>query len=227
VRSTPEKPLPTPPQSTGVAALDVLLDRMHKDVPQPAHAMAYAALRKLVDYQDAAYGVEYLDELARAAAVDRAASGKTHDFEFTVRAAKYIAQAFAYDDPIRVADLKTRATRFARVRADIGAKPGAIMRVSEFMHPRAEEFCATMPAALGRWVLARPRLFGLLDKLVNRGRRVRTADIFGFTLHTAMVPRCVAALAPQPAASPAGMRASRGVARGRSSRGCAQLRAGV
>lgn len=191
VRSTPEKPLPAPPRSTGFAELDALLDRLRSELPPPAHAMAYAGLRKLVDYQDAAYGGEYLDELARAAVMDRAAGGDAHDFELTVRAAKYIAQAFAYDDPIRVADLKTRATRFARVRADIGAKPDAIMRVSEFMHPRAEEVCATMPARLGQWVMARPRMFKLLDRLVNRGRRVHTADILGFTQLW-----CVAALRP-------------------------------
>lgn len=191
VRAGPEKQLPAAPNSNAAAALDTLLVRLRSEVPPPAQAMAYAGLRKLVDYQDAAYGVEYLDELARATAADRAAGGEARDFELTVRAAKYIAQAFAYDDPIRVADLKTRATRFERVRADIGATPDAIMRVSEFMHPRAEEVCATMPAALGRWVTAHPPLFRLLDKLVNRGRRVHSSGIFGFTQLW-----CVAALRP-------------------------------
>jgi indolepyruvate ferredoxin oxidoreductase, beta subunit len=191
VRAGPEKLLPPAPRSNAIAALDALLSRLRSEVPPPAQQMAYAALCKLVDYQDAAYCAEYLDELARATAADRAGGGEARDFELTALAAKYVAQAFAYDDPIRVADLKTRATRFARVRADIGAAPDAIMRVSEFMHPRAEEVCATMPAALGRWIKARALLFGLLDKLVNRGRRVQTANIFGFTQLW-----CVAALRP-------------------------------
>jgi indolepyruvate ferredoxin oxidoreductase, beta subunit len=191
VRAAREKLLPAAPRSDPVAALDALLGRLRSEVPAPAQATAYAALRKLVDYQDAAYCLEYLDELARAAAADRAAGGEARGFELTVLAAKYIAQAFAYDDPIRVADLKTRASRFARVRADIGATPDAIMRVSEFMHPRAEEVCATMPSALGSWLTARPRVYRLLDKLVNRGRRVQSSDIFGFTQLW-----CVSALRP-------------------------------
>jgi indolepyruvate ferredoxin oxidoreductase beta subunit len=186
-----QKSLPAAPQATGVAALDALLDRLRNETPPPARAMAYAGLSKLVDYQDAAYGGEYLDELARVFAADRAAGGEAKGFEVSVRAAKYLAQAFAYDDPIGVADLKTRASRFARVRADIGAAPDAIMGVSEFMHPRAEEVCATMPVALGRWIIGQPSLFALLDKLVNRGRRVRTAGIIGFTQLY-----CVAALRP-------------------------------
>ena len=48
---------------------------------------------------------------------------------------------------IRVADLKTRAGRSERIAAEMGAKPGTVMQLTEFMHPRAEEIAALTPGA--------------------------------------------------------------------------------
>ena len=58
-------------------------------------------------------------------------------YELTLEAAKYIAKAMAYDDVFRVADLKTRGSRFARVRSEIAPATGAQMKLTEFNAPRA------------------------------------------------------------------------------------------
>lgn len=162
------------------AAFAVLMDRIEAELPAPAHATARLGLRKVVDFQDLAYGAEYVDRLKAIAATDRLAGGDAHDFALTDAAAKYVANGMAYDDVIRVADLKTRATRTARLHAEIGARPGQVVHTTEYMHPRMEEVAGMMPARLGRWVEARPRLFGALDKLVSRGRRVRTDGVLWF-----------------------------------------------
>jgi indolepyruvate ferredoxin oxidoreductase beta subunit len=94
--------------------------------------------------------------------------------------AKYLARAMVYDDVIRVADLKTRGRRLAHVRAEAGAKDADVVRVTEFMHPRMEEICGTMPARWAGWIEARPRLFHALDRVFNRGRQVRTDSLFWF-----------------------------------------------
>ncbi len=57
-----------------------------------------------------------------------------------------------------------------------------VLRVTEYFHPRIEEFCGTLPARLGRAVEARPKLAAFLDRRVNRGRHVRTDSLAGFTL---------------------------------------------
>ena len=80
----------------------------------------------------------------------------------------------AYDDVIRVADLKTRASRFRRVEKEMGVGGEQVLHITEFMHPRIEEVCGTMPAGLGASILARPRLARALDRIVNKGRHVRT-----------------------------------------------------
>ncbi|MFI0845575.1 indolepyruvate oxidoreductase subunit beta family protein [Mesorhizobium sp. IMUNJ 23232] len=145
-------------------------------LPEPVRDMAARGLKKVVDYQDLAYGGEYLDRLARAVALDAPA----HNYTLSVAAAKHLANAMCYDDMIRVADLKTRSTRAARVRREVGVRDENVLRVTEYFHPRIEEFCGTMPAGLGRYIEARPRLAAWLDRRINRGRHVRTDGMAGF-----------------------------------------------
>ena len=145
-------------------------------LPEPVRAMARAGLRKVVDFQDPAYGGEYLDRLAPFVEADDAGSG----FALGLAAAKHIANAMAYDDVIRVADLKTRGTRWTRITDEMGVADSQLLHLTEYMHPRMEEVCGLLPARLGRWIEARPRLFAWLDRRVAKGRRVRTDGFFGF-----------------------------------------------
>ncbi|SFE26738.1 indolepyruvate oxidoreductase subunit beta family protein [Roseivivax sediminis] len=160
---------------------EALTDRA-KALPEPVVPLAQAGLRKLVDYQDVAYGREYLDRLDAILARDRAAGGEAQGFDFTANAAKYLATAMAYDDIPRVADLKTRKGRFERINDEMRAPDGTLVHVTEYMHPRAEEAISVMPARLGAWVEARPHLVSALDRAINRGRRLRTDRLAGFAM---------------------------------------------
>lgn len=163
----------------GHTGYDALVARVRTEFPHVAHDMIGAGLQRVVDYQDVAYGREYLDLLAAIVALDKAA-GEAKGFALTRMAAKYIAVAMAYDDVFRVADLKTRGSRFERVRAEVAAAPDQLVYTTEYMHPRMEEVCGSLPASLGRFIESRPRLFKRLDKIVNRGRRVQTGTIRWF-----------------------------------------------
>ncbi|PBB69484.1 indolepyruvate oxidoreductase subunit B [Mesorhizobium sp. WSM4312] len=156
----------------GWQALAARIDLM----PAAVRDMALRGLRKVVDYQDIAYGGEYLDRLDKAVAVDRA----DHAHALSIAAAKHLANALCYDDMIRVADLKTRSTRDRRVRKEVGVKEGSILQVTEYFHPRIEEFCGTMPAGLGSYIESRPKLAAFLDRRINHGRRIRTDSFAGF-----------------------------------------------
>lgn len=146
-------------------------------LPGPAQEMALHGLRKVVAFQDVDYGREYMDRLEEIAALDDAAQGH----ELSLEAAKHIANAMAYDDVIRVADLKTRAARFARIREEMGAgdRPVAL---TEFMHPRAEEIAGLLPARIGARIEASPKWMARLDRWFNRGRRVRTHRLGSFLM---------------------------------------------
>ena len=178
--ATPEKRLDPLPASAGHAELDRLLSRIRSDFPDASQAMLFAGVKRLTDFQDPAYAGEYLDRMAALHALDRQQGGEAKDFAFTAQAAKYLAVAMAYDDVIRVADLKVRASRFDRVRREVGAKDDQIVYMTEYMHPRMDEICGTLPKAWGMWIENRPALFKRLDGFVNKGRRVKTGTLFWF-----------------------------------------------
>ncbi|HXX03742.1 MAG TPA: indolepyruvate oxidoreductase subunit beta family protein [Xanthobacteraceae bacterium] len=166
------------PASTGRADLDKLLARI-REFPAPLHAMLFAGVKRLTDFQDPAYAGEYLDRLANIHARDSAHGGAAKSYALTAAAAKYTAIAMAYDDVIRVADLKTRASRYDRVLRDNSVGAGQIVYTTEYMHPRLEEVAGTMPAPLGRFLEAHPALFGWLFR---KGRRVRSGTIHWFLM---------------------------------------------
>jgi indolepyruvate ferredoxin oxidoreductase beta subunit len=158
------------------AAYEEAARRVADEFPAAVQPMLLTGLRHVVDFQDAAYGRLYLDRLATLLALDQA----DRDYALTIDAAKYLAKAMAYDDVIRVADLKTRASRFTRVRQEARVEDDQVIHVTEFMHPRAEEISGMLPAGFGRWVEARAALMKTIDRLFNRGRHVRTDSIGWF-----------------------------------------------
>lgn len=166
----------------GHAAYDALAENARANFPSATHEMIAAGLQRVVDFQDIAYGKEYLDLLAGMLVLDRAAGGEGKKFGLTDAAAKYIAVAMTYDDIFRVADLKTRGTRFDRVRKEVAAAPDQLVYMVEFMHPRMDEVAGSLPAWLGRFIENRPRLFRWLNGIVDRGRRVQTGTIRWFLL---------------------------------------------
>jgi indolepyruvate ferredoxin oxidoreductase beta subunit len=87
----------------------------------------------------------------------------------------------AYEDIVRVADLKTRASRFARVRKEVGAKDGEPVVVIDYLKPGIEEFASVMPHLLGRRLVSWAEKRGKLDAY-NVGMHVRTSGLFGYLL---------------------------------------------
>ena len=145
-------------------------------LPGGAPAMARAGLRKVVGFQDMAYATIYMSRLEDIAARDRA------PFAFTEVAAKYVANAMAYDDVIRVADLKTRGPRFARIKAEMGVKDSHVLQLTEFMHPRAEEIAGLLPRRWGAQVQESPIWMARLDRWFNKGRRLRTDSLRAYLM---------------------------------------------
>jgi indolepyruvate ferredoxin oxidoreductase, beta subunit len=174
----PAKRLDPLPASAGRPDLDKLLARI-REFPDALHAILYAGVKHLTDFQDPAYAGEYLDRLGKLYQLDQANDGALKRYAFTAAAAKYVAVAMAYDDVIRVADLKTRASRYDRVIRENSVGEGQIVYTTEYMHPRLEEVAGTMPAALGRFLEANPTLFGWA---FQKGRRVRSGTIHWFLM---------------------------------------------
>ena len=168
------------PDTAGHPELDRLMARIRTTFPESVRPMLFAGVRRLVEYLDPDYALEYLDRVGMLFDIDRAHGGETRGFAFTAAAAKYVAVAMAYDDVTRVADLKIRESRKARVRVEVAAAKDTIVATTEYFHPRANELCGALPTRWGEWIEDRPGIFKALDRVVNRGRRIRTNTVTGY-----------------------------------------------
>ena len=149
-------------------------------LPAAARDFVRAGVSRLVDYQDLAYARGYLDRLAPIAEAERRhgdGSGR-----MLAETARELALAMAYEDTVRVAELKIRPDRFARVREEVRASDSQIVEIAEFLHPRVEEIADTLPAGVGRWLLRTAWARRLVERLTRSGKVIKTTSVGGFLL---------------------------------------------
>ncbi len=142
------------PVERGRPAIDDLLAEVERAFPPETAAIVGAGVRRVTDYQNPAYGAAYLAKLQGVLAADKAASGAGRGFKLTTETARFLALWMTYEDIIRVAGLKSRAERMARLRTEVGAQAGEPVVVTEFLKPGWEEISSVLPPTLGRRVLA-------------------------------------------------------------------------
>ena len=119
--------------------------------PAEAHAVLREGVARLTDYQNEAYASRYLARVRRIAGHPRA------EGELVRELARHLAIRMSVEDVIRVAQLKLRDSRLARVTREAQARQGDIVDIIEYMKPGPEEVLGLLPPRLGRWALARVR----------------------------------------------------------------------
>lgn len=189
------------PEAVGVKALEEtpvlkvgarlakLAERLQKDFAPSNHVTLAVGITRMADYQDVAYATRYLDRLMPLAHALPNDPNMAH--ELLDETARHLALWMSYEDTVRVADLKTRRTRFDRVGTEVNISKTQHLNINEFLHPRIEEIADTLPAAWGRWLLKTSWARACLQPLVNKGRVLQTSSIRGYLLLYA-----VAALRP-------------------------------
>jgi indolepyruvate ferredoxin oxidoreductase beta subunit len=148
--------------------------------PEPARLYIRAGIERLADYQDADYARDYLARLKPIAEAEKRhgnGSGR-----LLAETARELALGMAYEDTVRVAELKIRPSRFERVRTEVQAADRQIVEIAEFLHPRVQEIADTLPAGLGRWLLNSGFARRLVERFTRSGRVVKTSTIRGFLL---------------------------------------------
>jgi len=170
-------PVPLPPNPLIRASRDNrvaaarAVDHFAADIVRMAPAVRSIvdlALPRLVDYQDTRYAHRYLSRLRPF--LGREAVGAI--------VARHLATWMTYEDAIRVAQAKTRAARFARIRGE--ARAGhAVIEVTDYLKPDLDEIWGILPYRLvapfarwaqRRWPHGRPTL----------GQHVRTTTVTGY-----------------------------------------------
>jgi indolepyruvate ferredoxin oxidoreductase beta subunit len=118
------------------------------DFPEPARAMLALGLARVIDYQNHAYGQVYLRRMRQVWQAELASDpGATNGWAVTREMARWVALWMAFDDIIRVADLKSRSTRLQRVVKEVRAGPDDLLKVYDHFKPGVPEFAALLPSA--------------------------------------------------------------------------------
>jgi len=116
--------------------------------PEEALPIIETGSQRLADYQDDAYVALYAERLKRFAGrpgVDAAMISEL---------ARLLAVRMAFEDTIRVAQLKLASARLEQVRAESKARPGDLIDVVEYMKPGPEEILSLLPPGPAKRLLA-------------------------------------------------------------------------
>ena len=157
-------------------AVRALLDRIANDFPAAAAPLLREGVRRLIDYQDPAYAGLYLDRLAKIAALAGAEPALLDE------TARHLALWMTYEDTARVAALKTRGTRFERVRREVRAGADQVLAIDEYLHPGVREIAETLPAGIGRAIERPGWLRRRIEGWTRKGRIVTTSSLGGFLM---------------------------------------------
>lgn len=141
-------------------------------------ALGYA---RMLEYQGQAYADLYVQRLQAVLAAEREADPQgAQSYATTTEMARWLALWMAFDDIVRVADLKSRASRWSRVQGEV--KPGGedLLKVYDHFKPGVPEFAALLPPSLAQRLVAWDR------RRVARGRqpwamplKIGTHSVFG------------------------------------------------
>ena len=169
-------------------ALDVLTDAQLPPALQSAWAarlQAWPASVQLLavhgalrcrDYQNDRYADTFFNHVQGL--VNASETGRTDALEEGVR---HLALWMCFEDVIRVADLKTRRSRYARVATEAQAKEGDIVRVTEHFKPGIDEVAAVLPRALGEWLVALATKRGWMGK-AHVSLHIRSTSLWGYLM---------------------------------------------
>ena len=158
--------------------LSKIAARVANDFPAVAHGVLTAGIVRLADYQDECYASEFLDRLAEIRDIDdKFGDGQ---FELLQETGRSLAVWMTYEDAIRVADLKTRRTRFDRVKQETRTGAEQLLQIREFLYPQIEEITDILPRSLGHWLMTTGWARRLLVRMTVHGRVVQTTALPGF-----------------------------------------------
>jgi indolepyruvate ferredoxin oxidoreductase beta subunit len=149
--------------------------------PAPVQEIFELGYERLVDYQDRAYAELYAQRLQQVLAAEREADPQgARGWAVTRETARWLALWMAFDDIVRVADLKSRAGRWQRVQGEVKAGAHDLLKVYDHFKPGVPEFAALLPEALAHRLTAWDR------RRVARGEqpwalplKIGTHSVFG------------------------------------------------
>jgi indolepyruvate ferredoxin oxidoreductase beta subunit len=125
------------------------------EFPAAVQDMARLGYARMLEYQGPDYAELYTQRLRQVLEAERAADpAGAHGHATTREMARWLALWMAFDDIVRVAGLKARATRWQRVRGEVKAGDADLLKVYDHFKPGVPEFAGMLPRGLAERLLA-------------------------------------------------------------------------
>ena len=139
--------------------------------PENAHEIISHGISRLIDYQDSKYADFYLERLKKIHAANNSS-----DEKLISEVARHLARWMSFEDVIRVAQLKTRPGRLARIRNELNISEQIPLKVTDYFKPGREEFMGMLPKSIS-WLI--PNI-GKLKKGRGISLHLPTGSAFGY-----------------------------------------------
>ena len=144
--------------------------------PAIAQAIGLEGIRRLINYQNVAYGRLYLDRLRPIIEADRASGAHG---ELIREVARHLAVRMSYEDVVRVAKAKIDPARMRRIAREELRAGGEPFSVRDFLKPGIEEMSQLLPPFLARPLLRLAERKGWLGR-VYFGMEIDSTSISGY-----------------------------------------------
>ena len=174
---TNARPVKTPEKKKKAAATPALVEHeVARTFPAVAQATGLEGVRRLINYQNVAYGRLYLDRLRPMIEADQTggAQGK-----LLKEVARHLAVRMSYEDVVRVAQAKIDPARVRRIARDELHANNEPFSVHDFLKPGIEEMCQLLPSFLARPILRLAERKGWLGR-VYFGMEINSTSISGY-----------------------------------------------
>jgi indolepyruvate ferredoxin oxidoreductase beta subunit len=171
------QPVRLPDKKKNALATPALVEHeVARTFPAMAQAIGLEGVRRLIRYQNVAYGRLYLDRLRPIVEVDHVlgAQGK-----FLKEVARHLAVRMSYEDVVRVAQAKIAPERMRRIAREELHVDGEPYSVHDFLKPGIEELCQLLPPFLARPILQLAERNGWLGR-VYFGMEINSTSISGY-----------------------------------------------
>jgi indolepyruvate ferredoxin oxidoreductase, beta subunit len=110
---------------------------------------------RVLEYQDTAYAQLYVQRLQQVLATEcQTDPAAAHGYAITKESARWLALWMAFDDIVRVADLKSRESRWQRVKGEVKAGDQDLLQVYDHFKPGVPELAALLPTSLANKLMA-------------------------------------------------------------------------